>query len=104
MSYDEDSEYLEIRKKKEEELRKRLEAQRMIRMVMSEILTEKAMERLDNVSLVYPDLAEKAKALIIQLVQAGKLKPPVGEEEVKRILAALYAERSKGGKIEFKRK
>ncbi len=105
MSYDEmDDEYIMLRKKKEEELLKRLEAEKMIRVELSKILTPEALERLDFVSMTRPELANEAKLLIIKLVQEGRLMPPIDEDVVKKILAELYRRRSRGGRIDIRRK
>ena len=100
-----DEEYRKLREKKLQEYMKRIEQEQKLRLALSDILTDKALERLDNASLAYPDIAREAKALIIELVRAGKLKPPVDEATVARILRQLYEyRRGRGGRIEFKRK
>jgi programmed cell death protein 5 len=95
-----DRELEEIRRRKlaelqkqleEEERRKQLEAELRAKKeaLLRRILTEKARERLANIRLVKPELAEAAENIIIQLVQTGQLAPPVGDEQVKAILLRL---------------
>ena len=98
---------LEMRKQLEEEEKRRqmeaqLEAQRQA--VLRSILTEEARSRLANIKLVKPELARAAEELIIQLVQAGRLVPPVGDEQVKAILLELDSRSRRRFEIKFKRK
>ncbi len=98
---------LEMRRQLEEEEKRRqmeaqLEAQRQA--VLRSILTEEARGRLANIKLVKPELARAAEELIIQLVQAGRLTPPVGDEQVKAILLELDSRSRRRFEIKFKRK
>jgi len=98
---------LELQKQlEEEEKRKQLEAEMRARKeaLLRRILTEEARERLANIRLVRPELAEAAENIIIQLVQAGQLIPPVGDEQVKAILLRLDSQGRREFKIRFARK
>ncbi|HDH06812.1 MAG TPA: DNA-binding protein [Thermoproteales archaeon] len=103
-SYDEDEEIkrrklLELQKKlaEEEERRKReLEKEALLR----SILTPKARQRLANIKLVKPELANILESQIIQLVQLGRIKPPVTDDIVKAILIEL--DRRSRREIRFK--
>ena len=114
MSMD-DRELEEIRRRKllelqrqleEEQRRKQLEAEMRARKeaLLRSILTHEARERLANIRLVRPELAEAAENLIIQLVQAGQLAPPVTDEQVKAILLRLDAQGRREFRIRFERK
>lgn len=114
MSMD-DRELEEIRRRKllelqrqleEEEKRKALEAEMRARKeaILRRILTDQARERLANIRLVKPELAEVAENLIIQLVQAGQLIPPVTDEQVKALLLRLDSQARREFKIRFERK
>ncbi|MCE4600805.1 MAG: DNA-binding protein [Desulfurococcales archaeon] len=114
MSVD-DRELEEIRRRKlmelqreleEEKKRKALEAELRARKeaLLRRILTDSARERLANIRLVKPELAEAAENLIIQLVQAGQLVPPVSDEQVKAILLRLDSQARRSFKIRFERK
>jgi len=110
-----DRELEEIRRRKllelqrqleEEEKRKALEAEMRARKeaILRRILTDQARERLANIRLVKPELAEAAENLIIQLVQAGQLIPPVTDEQVKALLLRLDSQARREFKIRFERK
>ena len=68
------------------------------------ILTEAARSRLANVKLVKPELARLVEDYIIQLVQAGRLIPPVGESIVKELLLRFDQQSRREPTIRFKRK
>ncbi|MEB3861711.1 MAG: DNA-binding protein [Desulfurococcales archaeon] len=116
MSYPYDDEELEaIRRRKllemrkqleEEERRKQLEAEMEARRqaLLRGLLTEEARSRLANIRLVKPELARAAEDVIIQLVQAGRLAPPVSDEQVKAILLELDSRSRRSFEIKFKRK
>jgi DNA-binding protein len=93
----------ELRRRTEEELRKReVEAQREA--LLRSILTSEARARLTNLKLVKPEIAKAVEDYIIQLVNAGKLVPPVGDDIVKRILVEVAERTRKEYRITFKRK
>ena len=52
-------------------------------------LTSEARQRLANVRMVRPDLANSIEEYVIQLASAGKLKKVVDDEQVKQMLSAL---------------
>ena len=98
---------LELQKQlEEEEKRKALEAEMRARKeaLLRRILTDAARERLANIRLVKPELADAAENLIIQLVQAGQLYPPISDEQVKAILLRLDSQARREFKIRFERK
>lgn len=70
---------------KAQEQERRLQRERVLRIV----LTSEARQRLTNVRMVRPDVAQTLEDHIIQLASAGKLTRPLGEEEIKQFLAAL---------------
>lgn len=57
--------------------------------VLRMALTSEARQRLANVKMVRPDLANSIEEYVIQLVSAGKLRKAVDDEQVKQMLAAL---------------
>ncbi len=114
MAYD-DKELEELRKRKLLELQKQLEEEERKKQLQAEIearkqallrriLSEKARERLANLKLVKPQLAQAAEDIIIQLVQAGRLPVPVSDEQVKAILLDLDSRTRRKFEIKFKRK
>jgi programmed cell death protein 5 len=52
-------------------------------------LTSEARQRLANVRMVRPDLANSIEEYIIQLASSGKLRNAVDDEQVKQMLAQL---------------
>lgn len=52
-------------------------------------LTSDARQRLANVRMVRPDLANSIEEYVIQLASSGKLRKAVDDEQVKQMLGAL---------------
>ena len=52
-------------------------------------LTSEARQRLTNVRMVRPDLANAVEEYVIQLASSGKLRSAVDDEQVKQMLAQL---------------
>jgi len=52
-------------------------------------LTSEARQRLANVKMVRPDLANSIEEYVIQLASSGKLRGAVDDEQVKQMLAQL---------------
>jgi len=109
----EDRELEEIRMRKLLELQRRLEEEKRRKeqeaimeakreAVLRAILTERARERLANVKLVKPELARGVEDLIIQLVQAGRLSPPVDEDIVKQLLIEIDSRNRRDVRVRFK--
>ena len=75
-------EQLELQKqlKKLEELR---------REVLLKVLTKDARERLANVRIANPQLAEQVELYLIQVYQQGLLKEPINDEKLKELLKSL---------------
>ena len=97
-----------LKSKKEEALKramlaaeeeKRLEEQRAVKKVLSRLVfTPEARERLQNLKLVKPALAEELENYLISLAQSNKIKMPIGDEELKAILEKI-ASRKRETKI-----
>ena len=88
----------EARRKAEEEAKAKREA------LLRRILTPKARERLANVKLVRPEIAQLVEDQIIALVQAGRLTPPVDEDMVKKLLEVIYEQTHRETRIRIKRR
>ena len=52
-------------------------------------LTSEARQRLANVRMVRPDLANSIEEYVIQLASSGKLRSAVDDDQVKQMLAQL---------------
>ena len=90
------SELDEIRKKKlrsyEEELNHQAQKQQ-VEIVKKEFmftfLTKEARERLNNVRLVNPQLAEQVEIAVIQAANVGQIRNKIKEEDLKEILRQM---------------
>jgi len=83
---------LELQKKilegqQEEERRKEIEARKQA--MLRVILTSEARARLNNLRLIKPELTEQIETQLIQLVQSGKLRPPITDDLLKQMLIRL---------------
>ena len=92
---------MELQKKIEEE-RKKVELQAQKRAILRVILTPEARARLDNLRLVKPELVEALENQLIQLAQSGRLKTPITDEELKRILEEIYRRTHREFRIRFR--
>lgn len=63
------------------------------KMIMRNILTKEARERLSRVKLVKPDLALQLELYLVQLYQAGKLQTKLTDEQLRAILESLKSEK-----------
>jgi programmed cell death protein 5 len=106
----EDFELEEIRRRKLEEYRKRLEEtydeERKRREfeskkeeILRKILTPEARNRINTVKLVKPELINQLELQLIQLAMAGKIKEPLTDEQVKELLRSIQTTRELRFKI-----
>lgn len=97
----------EIKKRKLEELKKKLEEKRRMeiikRSILSQFLTPKAKERLARVRMVKPELAEYVENLLIQLYQSGQINT-VNDQMLKNLLSRIYEKTRKDFNIRIIRK
>jgi len=56
-------------------------------------LTSEARQRLANVRMVRPDLANAVEEYVIQLASSGKLRSAVDDDQVKQMLATLQGKK-----------
>lgn len=91
-----DEELEEIRRRKlaelqaraaEEEERRRLEAERAA--VLRAILTPEARQRLANLKIARPEVAESVENYLYQLAKAGRIKSQITDEVLKEILSRI---------------
>ena len=57
------------------------------------ILTPEARQRLTNIKMVKPEFAEQLEMQLIQLAQAGKLRSPMTDAQLREILIRLQPQR-----------
>jgi programmed cell death protein 5 len=62
-------------------------------MLLRNVLTKKAKERLARVKLVKPDLAMQLELYLVQLYQTGKIRSKLTDEQLKTILESLASEK-----------
>ncbi len=96
----EDEELERIRQQKMAELQARIaeeQARRQREMeraaAMRVILTPEARQRLNNLKLVKPEIAERIEEYLIQIAQSGQLKTPVDDETLKALLDRVLPRR-----------
>lgn len=110
----EDRELEELRKKREAELQAQAGAQAEAAaqkaeidaqkaMILRQILTPKARDRLANIKMARPDFAESLENQLIALASRSNLQGPVTEEQLIDILKKLQSGKREST-IEFKRK
>ncbi len=104
---DEELELLKRRKMEElqkrlEEERRRAELQAQKRAILNVILTPEARRRLDNLRLVKPELVEAIENQLIALAQSGRLKTPITDDELKRMLEEIYRRTRRDIRIRFR--
>lgn len=111
-NYDEEEEEIKRRKLAEyrrmleeariaEEERRKYEARREA--VLRSILTPQARQRLANIKLIRPEYAEAVENQLIQLVQTGRLTPPIDDSLLKRLLLELDRRLRREVKVHFRR-
>jgi len=81
-----------------EEARRLEEARRQE--LLRRLLTPRARERLSNLKVVRPELAELLENQIIQLAQAGRIPVPVTDDLLKEILSKI-TEQQREIKVRF---
>ncbi len=104
-----DEELEMLRQKKLQELQRQLEEERKRRELMAQrraalslILTPDARERLDNLRLVKPELVEAIEQQLLALAQSGRIKTPITDEDLKRLLEEVYRHTKREFRIRFK--
>lgn len=84
---------LQAQQSRQEDLqRAQQEAEAQKQALMRRILTPEARQRLTNVKMVRPDFAEQLEVQLLQLAQAGRVKIPITDDMLKRLLTQLQAQ------------
>jgi programmed cell death protein 5 len=110
----EDRELEEIRRKREAEIQSQAEQQQEAAakkaevdaqkaMILRQILTPQARDRLANIKMARPDFAESIENQLITIASRGNLPGPITEEQLVDILKKLQSSKREST-IEFKRK
>ena len=67
--------------------------------VMRVALTSEARQRLANVKMVKPDVAQAIEEYIVRLVSSGRLKRTIDDEQLKELLSTIQGAPKKEFKI-----
>jgi programmed cell death protein 5 len=73
------------------QMQQQIEAQKQA--ILRRILTPQARQRINNLKMVKPDFANALELQLIQIAQAGKVRTPITDEQLKEILVKLQTQR-----------
>ncbi len=83
----------------EEQARRQRELERAA--ALRAILTPEARQRLNNLKLIKPEIAEKVETYLIQVAQTGNVRLPIDDDGLKLILDKIMPKK-KETKIEWR--
>jgi len=63
--------------------------------LMRQILTPEARLRLANIKMVRPEFTDQLEMQLIQVAQSGRVKLPIDDEMLKRLLTQLISQQKK---------
>src|SRR5437016_12241270 len=75
----------------EQQDREQVQAQRQL--ILRQILTPEARERLGRIELAYPELKENIENQLIQLAQSGRVKSMIDDATLRQILERVIPRR-----------
>ncbi len=78
----------------EEVQRARQEVEAQKEALMRKILTPEARQRLTNIKMVRPDYAEQLELQLIQVAQSGRVKLPIDDDMLKRLLLQIQSQQN----------
>lgn len=70
--------------------------------ILRTIMTDEAKQRLSNIKLVKPQMADNIENQLVQLAQSGRLSGKITEEQLLRLLKQIQ-NRKRDSTIKFKR-
>jgi len=85
-------EYQAQQRQAEELRRAQQEAEAQKQALLRRILTPEARRRLTNIRMVRPDYAEQLEIQLIQVAQSGRVRLPITDEMLKRLLAQIQTQ------------
>ena len=81
---------LQAQQQQSEELQRvQDEAEAQKQALMRKILTPKARQRMTNIKMVRPEYGEQLELQLLQLAQTGRIKIPIDDDVLKRLLSQL---------------
>ena len=94
----------ELRRRKLEQLQNQMSQQKVAESqqkdfeakkyeIMRKILSQEGRQRLENIRMVKPQLAEQIELQLIQLAQTGRLKGPLSEADFVKILKQITGQK-----------
>jgi len=101
---DEEDEMEELRRRKLEQMQRQMAQQNIAENqqrdfeakkyeIMRKILSQEGRQRLENIRMVKPQLAEQIELQLIQLAQAGRLKGPLSDADFVKILKQITGQK-----------
>lgn len=82
--------------------RRAMEEQR--RVILKQILSDGASERLNNIRLVKPEKARQVETYVINSAQSGRLAGKVTDDQLKELLTQMADQTSKQTKVTISRR
>ena len=76
----------------EEIQRQQQEAVAQKEALMRKVLTPEARQRLANIKIVRPEYAAQLELQLLQVAQSGRVKLPINDEMLKRMLAQIQSQ------------
>ena len=80
-----------VEEQKHAQAQQQLEGQKQA--LLRRILTPEARSRLTNLNMVKPEFTQQLELQLIQLVQQGRIKIPITDEQLKELLVRLQSGR-----------
>jgi programmed cell death protein 5 len=71
------------------------EAERQKQDLMRKVLTPEARQRLNNIKMVRPEFAQQVEIQLLQIAQTGRLRLPIDDDTLKKLLTQLQNNQSK---------
>jgi len=75
--------------------RAQAEAETAKQSIMRKLLTPEARLRLANIKMVRPEFGQQLEQELIQLAQAGRVKIPIGDDMLKKLLIQIEGQQKK---------
>ncbi len=74
------------------------------RLILKQILSDEASERLSNIRLVKPEKARQVEGLVINAAQSGRMSGKLSDEELKDLLLKVSEQTQRQTKVTIARR